>query len=234
MKPIPSILFRIACAFSLCFLFNTFAYAQFSVGVSGVLFNHLGSAAANSTVRTVKSGDQAYFVANPFSVKTTASYGFFMQLQGHNSADVVTGLKIGYDKIKSENTNVIIPDPVSPSRGSDYFNNDYFNLNPYLGRHFEFNQLAVELTVGAEAAFAVQSTETFKAGTTGAPINQTASRGRFTDWRVKPALALTYKRVGLDFSYARGLTNLNKSSVTSIEGGAYSQLFRLGLSYALN
>lgn len=222
------------------------AKAQLSFGASAGLFNYVGSGTTEGTVY-VPSANREFYVLNPYSRKATASYGFYFQLQSFSSGDAVLGLRLGYDVLRSENDEVFplgsisdyLPiNSITPAPDSyDRLTNQFIAVNPYFGRRFVFNHFSIVPTVGAELGIGTQSNEKihFEAVST---VNESDDRPlQHIDWRVKPGIAFNYKRIGLDISYAHGLSNYIRNNSAEVTGAdhhaVYSQLWRAGLTLKL-
>lgn len=223
------------------------AKAQLSFGASASLFNYVGSGTAEATVY-IPASNRDFYVLNPYGKKTTASYGFYFQLQSFSSSNAVIGLRLGYDVLRSENKEVYPMGSINdyqPINGSapavnsyDRLINQFIDINPYFGRRFVFGHFSIVPTVGAELGIGTQSNEKIHFESGNNTTDESDDRPiQHIDWRIKPGIAFNYRRVGLDISYAHGLSNYIRNNSADVTGEAnhavYSQLWRASLTFML-
>ena len=159
----------------------------------------------------------------------------------------IAGLQSGYDVLRSKTSvtavqsnqvfftfNILTPYPfVNQATGSAYFQNQFININPYLGYRFHIKKTSLDVVGGADIGINTGSYDKGKATSEGDIYTTNLKKPNApTDWRAKLALLYEYQRFGVDLSYAYGLTNYyTQGGSNPLE--AHSRLLRFGVSYRI-
>lgn len=204
---------------------------------SGVAnFRGPGSTANSALILSQKAGTSAY-TNSPYGRRAVFSYGVAGQLQRVTAGQALFGVQAGYETLRSRTQVVSVVDRTNmlvETDGRSTLTNSQLNLHGFLGRRFGVGEVALDLTAGPEVGVVLQSEENAFAVAYGG-ARYTTSLGHNPpelDLRGRANLTAHYQRVGLSAGYSYGLTNYRESELGST-GAAYSQVFRVGLSYRL-
>jgi len=164
-------------------------------------------------------------------------------MQNCFSNNILAGLEIGYENLKSQVqiTNAYLPyssfrSPLPNASGKTTLINQYLTVHPVVGKRISLNKFTLNLTLGPEAGLCLRSTEQ------GAAITQQGAH--YTtylelnqppiDVRARVNAQLTCKRTGLLVGYSYGLTNYFETPAgTTSASGIYTRYLRLGISYQI-
>lgn len=201
--------------------------------------NFRGSSVAGSSfiVSSQTAGAGAY-TNNAYGSRVTFSYGVAGQVQRLTAGSrTLVGVQAGYELLRSrvqiagvvDRTNRLVP-----TVGKSTLTNSFINVHPFFGRRFDFPKVDLDLTAGPEMGLLLHSQEKGEA-LSPAGRRYTTSLGHDhpeLDVRLRANLTAHVQNVGLSLGYSYGLTNYRKSELGGT-GEAYSQVFRVGLSYRL-
>jgi hypothetical protein len=227
---------------------------EFSVGANTGLFHYTGSgSAANSYIVGGGTTNTRNHTGDPYGNNNGPDYGAYAQLQYVSAGGFIAGSQFGYDALRSKVniTDVQINEIFFPglagfttypqdASGHTYLQQDFFNLNPYLGYRIKAGKLKIDLMPGVEFGFDINSYDKGNAtyNTNGIPSNYTIDynmgKARM-DVRLKLAAAAYYHKWGIVLSYARGLTGYHTDDDDAIatSGYARSELMRVGITFRI-
>src|SRR5690606_40890209 len=126
----------------------------------------------------------------------------------------------------------------SDFEGRTYLNTSFINLFPYLGGRFNINEQVFDLVGGLDIGYVISSREKGDAKSIdNAQFHIETSRDRKNielDFRPRIQLSTDFDKIGLYIGYSHGLRNY-KGNLDGGGGhkGAYSRMWRVGLSYRL-
>lgn len=221
-----------------------------NTGFSG--FTGPGTANGENYFQGTANNYYPYYVSNPFIKKLALGYGGNIQFKYVGKTGLLSGLQAGYDVTKSKNKNIdnylytteYYPLssylPIAPIYtrvdGYDVLTYGFITLDPYVGYRVKMHQLSLDVMLGAEAGINVLSQEKVYIPSLNAQVKTDRDKQNM-DWHIKPALALNYKRIILNASYAWGLSNYIRNTSKQITGKddqkVHSQLIRFGLGYRI-
>ena len=199
-----------------------------------------------------------YYIENKYNTgsiyghKLTFSYGAYIKAQLVTLSGFIAGADGGYEVLRSkiDLTSVQktlyfinylsappdIPTGNTPAKGNVILTNQFINLSPYAGYRVKANHVNIDLIAGTEIGFALRSSQQIKVESPDHfNITYVVSKPP-TDIRLRGGIAINYKLVALNLSYARGLTNYFKGYPylqDAAYGKAYSQVIRMGVSYRI-
>jgi hypothetical protein len=127
------------------------------------------------------------------------------------------------------------PSP-TPATGATYLQDKFINLNPYIGYRLNLKKIKLDILPGIDIGFNISSYDKGKAVITnyGTTYYTDFKRVNATnDVRVKLGVVSSYKKFGLNVSYAYGLTNYEKGVIGDGPNNVQSRLIRFGISYRL-
>ena len=226
-----------------------YLYAQkveLSVVANTGLFNFSGASASNSTY----IGNGFIVTNNPYGSQKTFSYEVGLQAQYVVKCGFIVGLQTGYDILRSkteinEQVAYIFATP-SPSYasfqgpptfiGETYLLDKSVNLSPYLGYRFSLKNIQLDILPGVDIGININSYDKGNATSDYDGIVYTTDLKRPkepTDIRLKMGTALYFKRLGINASYAYGLTDYNKNMIGDGTTNTQSRFIRLGASYRI-
>ncbi|MCO5950124.1 hypothetical protein [Mucilaginibacter flavidus] len=239
------------------FFILTGVYAQkieFSVQANSGFFRYAGKSATAESYIHQGQPKISNYTNNPYGNKSGFGYGAGLQGQFVSKGGFIAGLQAGYEALKSKvdingillyNTSYdylpganFVQAPPVDARGETYLKNKFLNVSPYIGYRIGLKNIKLDLMPGIDLGFTLTTYENGKATTTDGN-NTTVQTGLKhdkapTDVRIKFGAALIYNRVGLNASYAHGLTNYQGNIIGDANFEAHSELMRFGVSYRLN
>ncbi len=220
------------------FIGNSAVYGQrteFSVQAGSGLFSFYGPNAVSET-GIVYNGD--VYLTNPYGRNSGFSYSIAGQIQHTDKNKLIYGVQVGYEQLTSR---VAITSMygdfgfISLVDGRAKLQNQYLNLNPFVGKRFGNAQFSLDATIGLDAAIGLSSRELGKVVDVKSPfLMGTGRKLPFPDVDLRPRLNLTgyYRAFGLSLGYSHGLSNYaGKRYSTNAE--IFSRLWRVGLAYRL-
>ncbi len=183
-----------------------------------------------------------------FGNKNGFSYGAGIQAQYVAKCGFISGLQAGYDVLRSNaditavDGAVILPflntfSSSTPVKGSSVVQNEFINLNPFVGYRLPIEKINIDLLIGLDLPFGVGSYEKSSSTAADGTVYKTDvnyGKGGF-DLRDRFGIAASYRRYGITASYAHGLINhsadlMNDSPVVY---EAHSELLRFGIAYRI-
>jgi hypothetical protein len=234
------------------FLLLTQLYAQkFEVSVlaNSGLFHYSGNGTTSASFINYTQGSSNSYPNYSFGNKNGFSYGAAVQAQFVAKCGFISGLQAGYDVLRSTaditavDGAVILPfyntfsSNTTPVKGSSVVQNEFINLNPFVGYRLPIKTINIDLLIGLDLPFGVGSYEKSSSTAADGTVYKTYvnyGKGAF-DLRDRFGIAASYHRYGLTASYAHGLINhsadLMDDSPTVYE--AHSELLRFGISYRI-
>lgn len=219
----------------------TFGFGQkteFYGSLNSGLFSFRGVSASEVSAMTVPQiGSPA--TSKPYGAKSGLAYGVSLRRQRVSRRNVIAGIELGYDNLRSKVSIVQVYTDVILAQsdrdlGQTFLSNHFIEASPYLGYRLGSKFVSIDITVGLEVGYLLSSWEKGKAA--GNQITYRSSRDRTPETRVdiRPRLQLsaTYKKIGLYAGYAYGLPNY----LSGYDGGnpeARSRLIRSGVLYKI-
>lgn len=117
-------------------------------------------------------------------------------------------------------------------------NSNFLFVSPFLGKRFTQKPISVDFTTGFEVGYFLNS----YAGIYSAPIPDylqasLESKSHFVKFDVRPKIEMDvlYKKIGVNFSFAQGVSNYlaDYTNITSVTKRTYSRVMRVGISYQI-
>lgn len=233
------------------FLLLTQLYAQkFEVSIlaNSGLFHYSGNGTTSASFINYAQPPFNSYPNYSFGNKNSFSYGAGIQAQYVAKCGFIAGLQAGYDVLRSKaditavDGAEILPfintfSSTTPVKGSSVVQNEFINLNPFVGYRLPIKKINIDLLIGVDLPFGVGSYEKSSSTAADGTVYKTYvnyGNGGF-DFRNRFGIAVSYHRYGITASYAHGLINhsadLLDDSPTVYE--AHSELVRFGISYRI-
>ena len=237
-------------------LLTCLLYAQkieVSVNANSGLFSYSGISTTNASYIIQAADSKNNYTNNPYGNKNGVSYGFDVQTQLITKSGFIFGLQTGYDVLRSkENLTGVYPLPVPvfflplanyyfagpsiiPGNGDMYLQDQFINLNPYIGYRLNLKKIKLDILPGADIGININSHDKGKITLNDGSVYRTDYKRNNppTDVRLKLGIAAAYNRFGITANYAYGLTNYEKDMIGDAPYNAKSRLVRLGISYRI-
>ncbi|TWI95931.1 outer membrane protein with beta-barrel domain [Mucilaginibacter frigoritolerans] len=230
---------------------------ELSFQANSGLFHYSGNSASSTSV-IIQNGTtpKQNYTNNPYGNKNAFSYGADVQAQYVSKGGFITGIQAGYNILRSKtNITSVFPlefeleesvlnplyyapfNPSLPAKGSTILQDQFINLNPYIGYRIKTKKINIDLMPGIDIGFGINSYDKGKATTTDGTVYETDYKEvkPLTDVRLKFGAAVLYKKWGVTASFAHGLTNYTKNLLNDspIVYKAQSELLRFGISYRI-
>jgi hypothetical protein len=212
---------------------------EYIIAFNSGLFSFSGNTAASETFINYNPGISTY-TNNPYGSKNGFCYGISANLKRINKNNLVLGLDLGYEILRSKITvNSVAGDygivnNNNSAIGKTFLNFGFVNINPQLGYRLINKHVSVDLLVGLDFAFCLTATEKGSATTTnGKKFTTTIDRKTIkSEIRPRFQVATNYKKMGAYVGYSLGMANYMYGYV----GGkpeCYARLIRFGLTYQI-
>jgi hypothetical protein len=230
---------------------------ELSFQANSGLFHYSGNSTSPTSV-IIQGGStpKQNYTNNPYGSKNAFSYGADVQAQYVSKGGFIVGAQAGYDILRSKtNITSVFPlefeleeseyipsyyapfNPSLPAKGSTILQDQFINLNPYIGYRIKAKKINIDLMPGIDIGIGINSYDKGKATTTDGTVYETDYKEVKPpiDIRLKFGVAANYKKWGITASFAHGLTNytgdlLNDSPIIY---KAQSELLRFGISYRI-
>ncbi|WP_439556527.1 hypothetical protein [Dyadobacter sp.] len=216
------------------------ALAQ-KTSLSVYLNGGLGSFRGKSTVKETSLSTGGPFCrcegsqANSFGAKNAASYGAGIVLQRQTKSNVLLGLDLGYEllRTKASLTELQLDDMIMQVEGKSISYNHFANIFPYIGYQFNVKEdLHIALSGGADFGIGLDSyhklsvTDNFKR-----TRSETDIIPGF-DFRPRLQLEVGSDKLSFRAGYSYGLKNW-MGNYDGGSFGAYMDVIRIGAKYRL-
>jgi hypothetical protein len=225
-----------------CFALLTHSFGQkteFRIALNSGLFSFSGQSAEAETFINYSPFSSSY-TNNPYGSKNGLCYGISANLKRINKTNLILGLDLGYEILRSKiRVNSIIDNSGIvyynySANGQTFLNYGFINLSPQFGYRLNTKKVSIDLLVGLDFAFCLSATEKGNATTTnGKEFTTSVDRKTLnTDIRPRFQVSTNYKKMGAYLGYSLGLANY-KSGYAGGTNECYARLFRFGLTYQI-
>jgi len=231
-------------------LTNLFAQKiEVSFGANSGLFHYSGNGTTSSSFINYSQPPFNSYPNYSFGNKNGFSYAADVQGQYIAKCGFIAGLQAGYDILRSKaditaisgESNSMAPgffiETMTPVKGSSVVQNQFINLNPYVGYRLPLKKINIDLLIGFDLAFGVNSFERSSSTAADGTVYKTYvnyGKGEF-DPRNRFGIVAYYKKFGVTASYAHGFINhsANLMNDSPIVYTADSELIRFGVTYRI-
>jgi hypothetical protein len=219
---------------------------EFSVHLNSGLFYYNGATATHVSFINERYNAEQSYTNNPYGTKPTLSYGVAGQIQYVSKINLLVGLQVGYQNMRSSVDLYMHKTPLlgaSPSAtylpaigGHTIFSNQSINYNPYIGYRIKIKRAAIDLDAGLNIDENLRSHENGRTQSDNGPditTNSDHNPKPSMDFGYRFELKANYLRYGVTAGYNYGTYNY----FSGYAGGrpeAYSRMIRFGLSYRIH
>ncbi|MBE7173481.1 MAG: outer membrane beta-barrel protein [Williamsia sp.] len=222
----------------------TFVFGQkteYRFGFSSGLFSFSGrSSEAISHINYSKYLNTAY-TNNPYGSKQELCYGVSGTMKRILKNNLVFGLDLAYEQLRSKTSINLISDYNGTStnsysaNGKTLLNFDIINLEPFVGYRLALNSLSFDITGGVDVGYCLHANEKGKATATDGKVYKTSldRKNITTDARPRLQFSSNYKNYGFYVGYSFGLVNFKSGYIGGINE-CYSRIFRFGVTYLIH
>lgn len=244
---------KILSTLSLLFVFVITQAQKVEVSLQGYSgFNFYGGSSATGTSYINEGYDEAHnYTINPYGKKVCFSYGGALQIQHIGKKGFIAGIQVGYEVLRSQvningynplvfyldyNTyNFAAVNYQIPVKGETFLRNQNININPYIGYRFTVKKANIDLMPGIDIGINTNSYDDGRVTDNSGKVYTTNFKmlGAPTDIRLKFAVSANVKRMGLNLSYANGLTNLDRNNTGYLKYNVHSEILRFGVNYSI-
>ncbi len=233
---------RILPAF-ICILVSATTFAQkteFGVSLNSGLFSFNGKSAGSSSFINYSDQTKTGYTNNPYGTKKRLGYGISGFVKRISKRDLIYGIDLGYELLKSSIQINRISDFTGSStsditaNGKTYLKYDNINAFPFIGYRVDLEKLNLDFVGGFDFGLLLNSTEDGSAlASNGITYKTSLDRKTIsTDFRPRIQVATGYNNFGVYIGYSYGLTNY-KSGYLGGTSEAYASIIRFGLTYKL-
>ena len=224
-------------------LFLTKAFGQkteFRLAFNSGLFSFSGQSAGKYSYMIFSNPTNYGYTNNPYGSMSGLCYGLSGNLKRVTKKNVVLGLDMGYETLRSKINISAINDYTDTSTnkytatGQTFLNYNFINFYPYIGHRFSIRKVALDIVGGFDFAYCLKATEKDDASANnGTKCTNSVDRKTInTDIRPRIQFSADYQKIGIYVGYSYGLANYMSGYV----GGTnecYARLVRFGLTYRL-
>ena len=207
---------------------------EVSINLNSGLYSYGGVATIS-----VSAINGTVYTNNPYGTRGGLSYGLSFNAKRITRGNFVFGADLGYEMLRSKlklDYMDVIGDIASNFEGRTYLNTSFINLFPYLGGRFWVSEQAFDLVGGADLGYILSAREKGDAKSVdNSSFHIETDRDRKnlkTDFRPRIQLSTRFDQVGAYVGYAQGVKDY-KAGMVGGPTGAYSRMWRVGLSYYL-
>jgi len=230
--------------FSTLFLISalTYSYAQkaeLTFSANSGLSYFRGETAANATFMNYNQITRTGYTNNPYGSRTALCYGASILLQRASQKNLVTGLELGYESLRSRITlnEISIYDGISTTSyaatGHTNLNSTFLSLNTFVGHRFNLKVLTMDMLGGFELGYCYGIREKATLTANGNSYDTSFKRTKIEgDARLRAQINVSYKRAGAYLGYSLGLTNYLVGYVGG-KNEAFINYIRFGLRYRI-
>jgi len=216
---------------------------EISAQVYSGLFHFSGITTTNVSFINEGHNTSQNYTNNPYGTKPTFSYGAGVQIQYVSKINLLAGLQMGYNDLRSSvdlymhKTTAPVTTASSTSIGGyTIFSNQTINYNPYIGYRIKIKKVAVDVDAGLNFDTNLRSHENGRTQSDNGPdLTTNSDRGHKPDTDVgyRFELKANYLRYGVTAGYNYGLYNYFSGALADAKVEAYSRMIRFGLSYRI-
>jgi len=225
------------------------AYAQkfeLSVNANSGLY-HFSGKSSTSTSFINGGGSADAYTNNPYGSKNGFSYGGALQGQFVSKNGFIVGLQAGYDILRAKvNITQAYPDNLPytnyvmgytfPAKGTTFLTGGYINLNPYIGYRLHAKKINIDLLPGMDIGINKSERDKGQATTTDNgtvyKVDRDLGKGP-ADIRLRFGAVATYNKIGINASFAHGITNFESHVIGDASYNVQSELVRFGITYRI-
>ena len=204
------------------------------------LFSFSGVSSEATTSINYNDQTKSGYTNNPYGSKVALCYGVSLNLKRITKRNIIFGLDLGYETLRSKITIDRIDGYNGTSTyqynasGKTFLNNSFLNFNPFIGYRFIVNNICIDLTGGFDYGYILKAKEDGHAtATNGIKYTTSMDRKDVTfDLRPRIQLSTEYKEIGLYVGYSYGLIDY----MMNYKGGtneASARLLRFGITYQI-
>jgi hypothetical protein len=211
---------------------------EYRISLNSGLFSFTGLSA--SATSSIIPGDQPDLsrTNNPYGSKSGLCYGLSGNIQRVTKRSFIFGSDLGFEVLRSK---VIINqidgytvESVYPATGKTFLNNNFLNINPFLGYRIIEKPIILDITGGIDYAYCLKANEAGHATDSNGKKYETSRDRKTIKSEVRPRIQISmdYKKFGLYLGFSYGLTNY----MSGYLGGtweSYARLLRFGLTYQI-
>lgn len=214
---------------------------EWRIGLNTGFFSFYGKSTQPTTFLIYDAPTNTGYTNNPYGSKNGIGYGVTTRLNRVTKNNLVFGLDLGYEWLKSKTA----IDQISVSNdtttvqyvanGATYLHFNFLNFQPFFGYRFDTKFIKIDLTGGLELADCLQAKENGKALAANGKTYQTNLERETIKMDIRPNLrvAIGYKEFGIYAGYSLGQVNY-KSNYIGGTHESYARLLRLGMTYQLH
>ena len=226
----------------LLFLINTFGQkTEIRVSLNSGLFSFSGRSAESTSFINFDNFINSGYTNNPFGSNAGLGYGLSGDLKRVSKKDLVFGLDLGYEYLRSKILiNEIVFYPGAPNihsaSGKTFLNYNFINLYPYIGHRFNSKKFTFDIIAGFDVGYCLNTSERGNAtDSNGIKYKASLDKKRINaDIRPRVQFSVDYNKVGAYVGYSYGLKNYASGYFDGTEDGeCYARLMRFGLTYRI-
>ena len=212
--------------------------AEISFHVNSGLFSFGGGAATrNSFVLISDIYRLPSYTNNPYGMRSGLSIGFGLQIQKVSPFGWITGAQLGFESLASKvNIHEVADElPWTVVDGRTILRNKFINLNPFVGRKFEWVQgIRTDLLLGMDIAACLVSKEEIDLKTSLVDNFTTSSYRSKPNFDIRPRFEMRVYagKTGFSVGYSLGITNYT-SKLVGADRYTTARYLRLGISHQI-
>jgi len=203
------------------------------------IFSFSGVSSKATTSINYDDQTKSGYTNNPYGSKVALCYGVSLNLKRITKRNIIFGLDIGYETLRSK----ISIDRIDGYNGTSvyqynasgqtFLKNSFLNFNLFIGHRYIIDNIYIDVTGGFDYGYFLKATEDGSAKAYGKQYNTSVDRKDITfDFRPRVQLSTEYKEIGLYVGYSYGLIDY-MTHYKGGENGASSRLLRFGITYKI-
>ena len=222
-------------------LFLTSAFGQkteIRISLNSGLFSFSGPSGVKKSYINYNPATKFGYTNNPYGSKNGLCYGLSGNLKKITKRNLVLGLDLGYETLRSKVTIDAVSGNVGsaiflfPTSGKTFLNYNFINLYPQAGQRFQAGKVSFDIVGGFDLSYCLKTTEKGKAtATDGTKYTTSVDRKTIsTDVRPRIQFSIDCHNAGVYVGYSYTLNNY-KSGYVGTTNECYGRLIRFGIMY---
>ena len=223
------------------FLANAFGQkTEFRIAFNSGLFSFSGQSAEKYSQINFSNSTNSGYTNNPYGSMVGLCYGLSGNLKRVAKKNLVLGLDIGHETLRSKINISTISGYTGTSTyeytatGQTFLNYNFINLFPYIGQRFNIRKVSFDIVGGFDIAYCLKATEKGKASATNGTKYTTLVDRKTISTEIRPRIQFSadYQKIGIYIGYSYGLANY-MSGYDGRTNECYARLARFGLTYRI-
>lgn len=213
---------------------------EYRISLNSGLFSFAGQTASKTSFINFNDQTKSGYTNNPYGSKNGLCNGVSGNIQRVTKRNFILGLDLGYEILRSKISIFGIAGSTEtstygyPATGQTFLNNNFMNINPFLGYRIIEKPIILDITGGIDYAYCFKSNEVGHATDSNGTKYETSRDIETIKSEVRPRIQIStyYNKFGLYVGYSYGFISY-MSGYLGAFNESYARLLRFGLTYQI-